>query len=191
MAFRDQTLPASPSMTGDVSGFEYVPGEYWGLYPKSVCVRRVACTTRLLVACHPALSAALPHISTIAAMVETHCLFFVKIPTYPSRLADGTAVSRNVTLFEELVLYARRAGLYIDSAGRAKVTTGLHPDEGLAELAARDTVDIACLTEIMVILHHLSIDPRVAAHIPDAVQWLFGAFLPLDRNLKTFSADDV
>jgi hypothetical protein len=97
----------------------------------------------------------------------------VPVPVYTLE-PTGEVTVYNTTLFNELVLYASRAGLSVTADDRVVQSAGT---SSFLEYMERSPVTVDRMRAVMTSLYLLSADPVVAMMIPDPVHWLFGVFI--------------
>jgi hypothetical protein len=157
-----------------VADVPYTPATSYGEYSGTSCLRTVVYATRILASDDIDYDTVLVAAATVATLSNTRPMFFVSVPIYTIDPTKGDSVHSS-SLFDELVMYASRAGLYVSAADRITTTIGT---ESLDEYNTRSPLSAERLGLVLTTLQALSADPAVAVLIPDAVQWLFSLFLP-------------
>jgi hypothetical protein len=175
--FHGATVDVNPRDELDIANVPYVPDRAYGKYMGIACLKIIVYSARILANDRAndragedvvVMSAA-----KVAAFPKAHDMFFVPVPVYTLE-PTGEVTVYNTTLFNELVLYASRAGLSVTADDRVVQSTGT---ASLLEYMERTPVTANRMRAVLTSLYLLSMDPLVATMIPDPVQWLFSVFL--------------
>jgi hypothetical protein len=168
--------PVAPFVVIDpsVADVPYTPNTSYGEYSGTSCLCAIACAARILASDTTDYDRVLAGVAAIAEMPDARPMFFVSIPIYTIDPVKGDSVCAS-SLFDELVRYASRAGLFVSAAKRVTFTIGT---ESIDEYNNRSPLSAERLSIVLTMLEALSADPAVAKRIPDSLAWLFSLFLP-------------
>jgi hypothetical protein len=157
-----------------VADVPYTPHKSYGDYSGTSCLCAIACAARILASDNADYDRVLAGVAVIAEMPDAHPMFFVPIPIYTIDPVKGDSVCAS-SLFDELVRYASRAGLFVSLDNSVTLTIGT---ESLDEYNNRCPLSAERLSIVLTTLQALSADPDIVVRIPDSIAWLFSLFLP-------------